>query len=111
MEDESSSDLQIENEPGAIPLLPFFPEILDGVDEEEFDKIMEERYKAGSGLVTVAAYGYETEPSIETSTFIPSAGDPSIWKVKCRVPNFSSVIRFFQYLIFYLIVFLTKFCV
>lgn len=56
------------------------------ITEEEFDKMLEERYKPSSSFVTYAEDAYESKRSMETSTNLPSSTkDPVIWKVKCMV--------------------------
>ncbi|CAN8257190.1 unnamed protein product [Cochlearia groenlandica] len=52
-------------------------------DIDDYDKIMEERYKPGSGFVRYA--DDDVKSSIEMDALIPTAQDPPIWKVKCVI--------------------------
>ncbi|ESQ40338.1 hypothetical protein EUTSA_v10015856mg, partial [Eutrema salsugineum] len=53
------------------------------LNEEEYDRIMEERYKPGSGFVRYADDDVKT--SIEMDALVPTAKDPPLWKVKCAI--------------------------
>ncbi|CAH2074187.1 unnamed protein product [Thlaspi arvense] len=53
------------------------------INEEEYDRIMEERYKPGSGFVRYAED--DVKSSIEMDALVPTAWDPPIWKVKCAI--------------------------
>lgn len=66
------------------------------ITEEEFDKMLEERYKPGSSFVTYAEDTYESKRSMETSTFLPSTKDPIIRKVKCMVMMIAIFIIMFK---------------
>lgn len=83
MEEEFVIESSINKEPGKAQNLPLLPKE-EEMNEEEFDKIMEERYKDGSNFVTYAGDDYENK-SVETNFLVPSAKDPTIWKVKCMV--------------------------
>ncbi|XP_010032136.2 protein RNA-directed DNA methylation 3 isoform X1 [Eucalyptus grandis] len=62
--------------------LPVFPK--EEQFEEEFDKIMEARYRDGSALVRFADE-YDAKDSVEVGSGMPSVKDPVVWKVKCTV--------------------------
>lgn len=53
------------------------------INEEEFDRMMEERYKPGSGFFRYA--DDDVKESIEMDALAPTSKDPPIWKVKCAV--------------------------
>ncbi|KAF3945897.1 hypothetical protein CMV_027775 [Castanea mollissima] len=55
------------------------------MNEEEFDKMMEERYKDGSNFVRYGEDDFENKRAIDRNNIIPFARDPTIWKVKCMV--------------------------
>jgi len=59
-----------------------FPKEED-LNEEEFDRIMEERYKPGSGFLRYA--DDDIKDAIEMDALAPTSKDPPIWKVKCAV--------------------------
>ncbi|KAJ9175488.1 hypothetical protein P3X46_014038 [Hevea brasiliensis] len=82
-DDEFDIELKVKKEPVKMQNIPFIPKE-EAMDEEEFDKMMEERYKEGSSFVTYAEDAFETK-SMERNTHFPSARDPTIWKVKCMV--------------------------
>lgn len=63
--------------------VPFIPKE-EVMYEEEFDRMMEERYKEGSSFVTYAEDAFEIK-SMERNPHFSSARDPIIWKVKCMV--------------------------
>lgn len=84
--------------------LPVFPK--EEQFEEEFDKIMEARYRDGSALVRFADE-YDAKDSVDGGSGMPSVKDPMVWKVKCTVdvyfllfcdikPNFSIFSGFFS---------------
>ncbi|XVE75438.1 hypothetical protein DITRI_Ditri12bG0093900 [Diplodiscus trichospermus] len=81
MEDEP--DLNVNNETGKTHNIPFVPK--EEVIEEEFDKIMEERYRDGAGFVKYAEDSYEAKGPIDRNSTAPSSKDPTIWKIKCVV--------------------------
>ncbi|KAB1219015.1 hypothetical protein CJ030_MR3G015069 [Morella rubra] len=83
LEEEFVIESSINKEPGKAQNLPLLPKE-EEMNEEEFDKIMEERYKDGSNFVTYAGDDYENK-LVETNFLVPSAKDPTIWKVKCMV--------------------------
>ncbi|XP_056168939.1 protein RNA-directed DNA methylation 3 isoform X2 [Syzygium oleosum] len=62
--------------------LPVFPK--EEQFEEEFDKIMEARYRDGSALVRFADE-YDAKDSVDGGSGMPSVKDPMVWKVKCTV--------------------------
>lgn len=53
------------------------------MNEEEYDRMMEERYKPGTGFIRYA--DDDVKSSIEMDALVPTAQDPPIWKVKCAV--------------------------
>ncbi|XP_056847495.1 protein RNA-directed DNA methylation 3 isoform X2 [Raphanus sativus] len=59
-----------------------FPKEED-MNEDDFDRMMEERYKPGSGFVRYAAD--DVKSSIEMDALVPTAHDPPIWKIKCAI--------------------------
>ncbi|KAK1409632.1 hypothetical protein QVD17_36161 [Tagetes erecta] len=82
-EEDVGPDPEVKAEPKT-PNTPFFPKEED-MDEEEMDKLMEERYKPGAGFVKYAEDRSKTARMDERNTFIPLEKDPPIWKVKCTV--------------------------
>lgn len=76
-------ELDVKTEPKT-PNIPFFPKE-EEMDEEEMDKIMEERYKPGSNYVKYAEDRTQSTRFEERNTSMPFAKDPTIWKVKCMV--------------------------
>ena len=80
---EEEPDLNVNNEPGKTHNIPFVPK--EEVIEEEFDKIMEERYRDGAGFVRYAEDSYEAKGSIDRNSTVPPSKDPTIWKIKCVV--------------------------
>ncbi|KAG7549451.1 NGN domain [Arabidopsis thaliana x Arabidopsis arenosa] len=59
-----------------------FPKEED-INEEEFDRMMEERYKPGSGFLRYA--DDDVKDAIEMDALAPTSKDPPIWKVKCAI--------------------------
>lgn len=55
------------------------------MSEEELEKMMEERYRPGSGFVKYAEDAYGSKRPMEVDAIIPSSRDPTIWKIKCMV--------------------------
>ncbi|OMO65686.1 hypothetical protein CCACVL1_21438 [Corchorus capsularis] len=80
---DKEPDLNVNKQTGKTYNLPFV--LKEEVIEEEFDKMMEERYKDGAGFVTYAEDSYEDKESIDKNSDVPSSKDPTIWKVKCVV--------------------------
>ncbi|GAB4836401.1 hypothetical protein Ancab_001312 [Ancistrocladus abbreviatus] len=81
---DCEAEIKEKNQPGKSHELPFMPkeEELSG---DELERVLEERYRSGSGYVTYAEDAFETKRSAE-GNFIPSSLlDPPIWKVKCKV--------------------------
>lgn len=62
--------------------LPIFPK--EEEFEEEFDKMMEERYKNASAF-NRHADEFDPRSLFEKDALMPQAKDPTIWKVKCAV--------------------------
>ncbi|XP_004308761.1 PREDICTED: transcription elongation factor SPT5-like [Fragaria vesca subsp. vesca] len=84
MEEELEAEPIVQSEPGKARNLPFIPKE-EEVDGEEFERMMEERYRTGSTYVTYAEDNYENKRSIDGIVLEPSAKDPVVWKVKCAV--------------------------
>lgn len=63
--------------------LPVFPK--EEEFEEEFDKIMEERYKNVPAFLRFAEDEHNIRRFVEEDSSIPSLTDPTTWKVKCAV--------------------------
>ncbi|PKI74559.1 hypothetical protein CRG98_004886 [Punica granatum] len=63
--------------------LPVFPK--EEEFEEEFDKMMEERYKNASAFLRFAEDEPDLRRFVEEDASIPSIKDPTTWKVKCAV--------------------------
>ncbi|GMI80580.1 hypothetical protein HRI_001727200 [Hibiscus trionum] len=78
---EEEPDLDVNNNPWKAHNLPF---VKEEVIEEEFDKMMEERYKDGARFTTFEE-DYEAKESVDKNSTLPPAKDPIIWKVKCVV--------------------------
>ncbi|KAK9273538.1 hypothetical protein L1049_018348 [Liquidambar formosana] len=76
MEDEIDTGIKVKKEPGKAHNLPFLL-------EKEVEKMLQERYKNVSGFVTYAEDDYETKGSVQRNILMPSAKDPTVWKVKC----------------------------
>ncbi|KAK8609561.1 hypothetical protein V6N13_062007 [Hibiscus sabdariffa] len=77
---EEEPDLNVNNNPWKAHNLPFVPK--EEVIEEEFDKMMEERYRDGARFTTFDE-DYEAKGSIDKNSTVPPTKDPIIWKVKC----------------------------
>ncbi|OAY45822.1 protein RNA-directed DNA methylation 3 isoform X2 [Manihot esculenta] len=82
-DDEFDIELKVKKEPVKMQNVPFIPKE-EVMYEEEFDRMMEERYKEGSSFVTYAEDAFEIK-SMERNPHFSSARDPIIWKVKCMV--------------------------
>ncbi|KAK8277021.1 hypothetical protein V6Z12_D10G237000 [Gossypium hirsutum] len=80
---EEEPDLNANNNPWKTHNLPFVPK--EEVIEEEFDKMMEERYRDGARFTTFDEDSYEAKGSIDKNSTMPPSKDPIIWKVKCVV--------------------------
>lgn len=82
--DEFDSEPKVKSEPGRSEQVRLFPkeEELSG---DELEKMLEERYKSGSGYVRYAEDDYDNKRSVDRSFLIPSVMEPTIWKVKCKV--------------------------
>ncbi|XP_057979247.1 protein RNA-directed DNA methylation 3 isoform X2 [Malania oleifera] len=83
-EEEFDMDVKEKNETGKAQNLPFLPKE-EELTVDEFERALEERYKSGSGLVTYADDENDSKRSIDRNFLMPSAKDPTIWKVKCMV--------------------------
>lgn len=80
----------MKNEPAKAHGFPSFPKE-EEMDEEEFDRMMEERYGDNARFATFAGEEYD-DKTVELNISISSESMPTIWKVKCTVcyqkPNF-----------------------
>ncbi|XP_021745367.1 protein RNA-directed DNA methylation 3-like isoform X2 [Chenopodium quinoa] len=74
-------DPKVKSEPGKFVQVPFIPkeEELSG---DELEKMITERYRRG--YVRYAEDDNESKRSVDNSELMPS-GEPTIWKVKCKV--------------------------
>ncbi|XP_075502751.1 protein RNA-directed DNA methylation 3-like [Primulina tabacum] len=72
------------NESGKAALFSFIPKE-EVMSEEEFERMMEERYKSGADFVTHTEDTCDRKRLFEGNMYVPSAKDPTIWKVKCMV--------------------------
>lgn len=72
----------LKNDAFKAPNLPVFPK--EEQFEEEFDKILEARYRDGSALGRFADE-YDAKDSVHGGSSMPSVKDPMVWKVKCTV--------------------------
>lgn len=84
MDEEFATESEVQKEPGKTTHLPFIPKE-EEMDEEEFDKMMEERYKTGSSSVTYAGDDYETKKWVDRDSLVHLDKEPLVWKVKCTV--------------------------
>lgn len=84
MEEDPDSGPKVNSVPGNSYSIPVIPKE-EEMDEEEFDKMMEERYKNSSAFFTYAENNHENKTSIDRNLVMPSEKDPIIWKVKCAV--------------------------
>ncbi|EEF28368.1 suppressor of ty, putative [Ricinus communis] len=82
-EEEPDIELKLKKEPAKTPNIPFVPKE-EVMYEEEFDKMMEERYRDGSTFVRYAEDVYEAK-TVERDSILTSSRDPIVWKVKCMV--------------------------
>lgn len=83
MEDEPEVDASGKDDQGKKGNSSFVFPKEEEINEEEFDRIMEERYKPGSGFFRYA--DDDVKSSIEMDALVPTAHDPPIWKIKCAV--------------------------
>ncbi|KAJ4720705.1 Transcription elongation factor Spt5 [Melia azedarach] len=84
MEEEFDAQPKVNIELADAQNLPFLPKE-EEMNEEEFDKMMEERYKDGSRFIRYAEDDYENKRFVDRNDHVPSVKDPTIWKVKCMV--------------------------
>lgn len=88
LEEEIQSTVIVKQESGTAIDLPFIQNVED-MSIKELERMVLERYKPGSGLITYAED--EAELLIDQNIDIPLLGDmnasriPIIWKVKCTV--------------------------
>jgi hypothetical protein len=83
MDEEYDVELKVKNDPPISQNVPIVPKEED-MDEREFDKMMEERYK-NNPRFRYAEDADEAKRSMERNFLEPSAKDPTVWKVKCMV--------------------------
>lgn len=85
MEEEFDTEPAFKNDAAKDQNIPFFPKE-EEMNEEEFDRIMEEHYNQGPGLGAFAEENYENKNSTGRNPLQPSSRDTiSLWKVKCMV--------------------------
>ncbi|KZV24250.1 hypothetical protein F511_01732 [Dorcoceras hygrometricum] len=80
-EQELELESDSKNDPGKASSFPFIPKE-EEMGEEEFERLMEGRFKQGAGFVTHAE---DSKRLFEGNTYLPSAKNPTVWKVKCMV--------------------------
>ncbi|XP_011031637.1 PREDICTED: hornerin isoform X1 [Populus euphratica] len=83
MDEEYDVELKVKNDPPKTQNVPIVPKE-EEMDGEEFDKMMEERFK-NNPRFRFAEDADEAKRSMERNYLEPSAKDPTIWKVKCMV--------------------------
>jgi hypothetical protein len=83
MDEEYDVELKVKNDPPKTQNVPIVPKE-EQMDGEEFDKMMEERFK-NNPRFRFAEDADEAKRSMERNYLEPSAKDPTIWKVKCMV--------------------------
>lgn len=83
MQEEVAAQQKVNNEQGKTYNLPFIKE--EEMDEVEFDKLMEERYKDSSNFVRYAEDDYETKRLVDNNYHMAYHKEPIVWKVKCMV--------------------------
>uniref|UniRef100_A0A0A0LN22 KOW domain-containing protein n=1 Tax=Cucumis sativus TaxID=3659 RepID=A0A0A0LN22_CUCSA len=85
MEDNLGTLPTFKNDDAKAQDIPFFPKE-EEMNEEEFDRIMEEVYNRAPGLGAFAEENYENKNSTGRNPPAQSARDTiSLWKVKCMV--------------------------
>lgn len=85
MEEEFEPVLPFKNDDAKAQDIPFFPKE-EEINEEEFDRMMEEHYNRGPGFGAFAEENYENKNSTGRNPPQQSARDTiSLWKVKCMV--------------------------
>ena len=94
MEEDFDIELKVKQEPGKTQNTPIVPKE-EEMDEEEFDRMMEERYRHHPALVRYA----EDSQALDRDAILLSKKDPTIWKVKCMV-------LLYEYLLFRRLLFL-----
>lgn len=82
-------------EPGKASEDPHIKE--EQMSEDEFDRMMAERYRNGSGLVTYAEDSHDHKSSVDRDIYVPSANDATLWKVKCMVDVFIFGVALYLY--------------
>ena len=80
---DTEPEPQVASEAGKSFNFPFIPKE-EEMDEEEFDKMMEEKYKNRAPFVSYAE-DRENKSFSNRSLVTPTEKDPIIWKVKCAV--------------------------
>lgn len=84
MAEEFETEAEVQEEPGKTNNFPFIPKE-EVMDEEEFERIMEERYKNGPAFVKFAEDDNENKRWAARDSLAHLDMDPIIWKVKCMV--------------------------
>lgn len=82
--DEFDLEFKVKSEFGRFEQVRFFlkEEELSG---DEFEKMLEERYKSGFGYVRYVEDDYDNKRFVDRSFFIFFVMELTIWKVKCKV--------------------------
>ncbi|KAG7016327.1 Protein RNA-directed DNA methylation 3 [Cucurbita argyrosperma subsp. argyrosperma] len=85
MEEDFETIPGFKNDDAKAQNIPFFPKE-EEMNEEEFDRMMEEHYNQGPGYGAFAEENYENKNSTGRNPPLQSARDTiSLWKVKCMV--------------------------
>ena len=82
--DELKTQDTVKNEFGKAHEFPFLLNV-EELSDEEFEKMVEVRYRPGSSFLTYAEDKHESGGLMEGNAVVPSSEDPTIWKVKCTV--------------------------
>lgn len=90
--DESGYGYKGGKETGKAAGVPYVKE--EEMSEEEFERMMENRYKPGSALVT---YAEDDHKSSVDHIYVPSDKDATLWKVKCMVDVFIIGVALYLY--------------
>ncbi|XP_010543567.1 PREDICTED: protein RNA-directed DNA methylation 3 isoform X2 [Tarenaya hassleriana] len=81
MEDDAEPEKNDKNNPAKTSDPAFVFPKEEEIDEEEYDKMMEDRYKPGSGFGRYT--DDDVKRSIEMDSLAPTSKDPLLWKIKC----------------------------
>lgn len=101
MDEEYHVELKVKNEPPKFQNLQLVPKE-EEMDEEEFDKMMEERFKNNPTFRHVEdADG----TAMERNSILASTKDPTVWKVKCMVGYFVFPLPLMPHYLFFFFLF------